>query len=124
PASGRPSGWPGTSPPSEHRPSRLDAPTWCESGVSELACHGPISHHWHMISQANGSLRAEELASALSGWSDSAHGPLARRLANAIRGAVASGLIGDQMRIPPERTVARSLGVSRSTITAALDELR
>jgi DNA-binding transcriptional MocR family regulator len=77
-----------------------------------------------MVSQANGSLGPEELASVLSGWSESAHGPLARRLANAIRGAVASGLLGDQIRIPPERALARSLGLSRSTVTAALDELR
>lgn len=67
---------------------------------------------------------ATEVASVLAGWSESAHGPLARRLANAMRRAVYAGLIGDGVRLPPERALAAALGVGRSTVTTALDELR
>ena len=67
---------------------------------------------------------AAEVASVLAGWSESAHGPLARRLANAMRRAVYAGLIGDGARLPPERALAAALGVGRSTVTTALDELR
>jgi DNA-binding transcriptional MocR family regulator len=67
---------------------------------------------------------AEELASILTGWSDSTHGALSRRLANAVRLAVTSGLIADETRLPAERALATALGVGRSTVTAALDDLR
>src|SRR5205807_4733901 len=99
-------------------------PTRRHSGLFRLEGHWPIAHDWLMLSQANGSPSADELASVLAGWTESAHGALSRRLANAIRGAVASGLIGDQVRLPAERALAQSLGVSRSTVTVALDELR
>ncbi|MDQ1367373.1 MAG: hypothetical protein QOE57_3415 [Acidimicrobiaceae bacterium] len=64
------------------------------------------------------------MADLLRGWPESAHGTMAQRLANAIRAAVASGLLGDGVRLPPERALASALAVSRSTVTAALDELR
>jgi DNA-binding transcriptional MocR family regulator len=67
---------------------------------------------------------ASQLASLLGGWPESAHGTLAQRLAHAIRGAVAAGLIGDGAYLPAERALADALAVSRSTVTAALDELR
>jgi DNA-binding transcriptional MocR family regulator len=69
-------------------------------------------------------MSAERIAAALSGWSESAHGALARRLANAIRQAIAAGLIGELVRLPSERALAQALAVGRSTVTAALDELR
>ena len=67
---------------------------------------------------------AEQVADALVGWPEAAHGTLAQRLANAVRAAVAAGLLGDGLRLPPERALAETLAVSRSTVTAALDELR
>ncbi len=59
----------------------------------------------------------------MRGWSEAAHGTLAQRLASAVRGAIAAGLLGDGIPLPPERLLAESLAVSRSTVTA-LDELR
>ena len=64
------------------------------------------------------------MAGALGDWSDSAHGSLARRLASALRRAVDAGLLPDGFRLPPERSLATALAVSRSTVTAALDDLR
>lgn len=60
----------------------------------------------------------------LVGWPEAAHGTLAQRLANAVRAAVTAGLLADGIRLPPERALAETLAVSRSTVTAALDELR
>jgi DNA-binding transcriptional MocR family regulator len=83
-----------------------------------------MTHDWLVIRQAISRPSAEDLASILSGWSDSTHGALSRRLANAIRVAVTSGLIPDEARLPAERALATALGVGRSTVTAALEELR
>ncbi len=49
--------------------------------------------------------------------------PVYRQIADYIRGKVASGdwVIGS--RLPSQRTLARMLGVNRSTVTAAMDEL-
>ncbi|MBV8982797.1 MAG: PLP-dependent aminotransferase family protein [Acidimicrobiia bacterium] len=71
-----------------------------------------------------GDLSADDVAGALADWSDSAHGSLARRLASAFRRAVDAGLLPDGSRLPPERSLASALAVSRSTVTAALDDLR
>ena len=87
----------------------------------------PIGQYWPVVQQANvqpSVLPADQLASVLSGWADSGHGALVQRLALAVRRAIAAGLIVDGARLPPERALARALAVSRSTITAALDELR
>jgi DNA-binding transcriptional MocR family regulator len=53
-----------------------------------------------------------------------APGPLARRLAQALVAAIATGrlLAGD--RLPPERRLAAALGISRTTVVAAYDTLR
>lgn len=59
----------------------------------------------------------------LSGWAESGHGTLSQQLAHAIRGLVAAGVVGDGARLPAERSLARALAVSRSTVAAALDEL-
>lgn len=64
------------------------------------------------------------LATLLGGWTDSAHGTLPQRLAYGLRCAIASGLLGDGTRLPPERSLARELAVSRATVTTALDLLR
>lgn len=65
-----------------------------------------------------------ELMAVLGDWSGEGHGGLARRLAQALRSAVSSGLLVDGTRLPAERRLASVLLVSRSTVTAALDELR
>ncbi len=67
---------------------------------------------------------ADDLAGLLAGWPDSAHGTLPQRLAHAIRSAAETGLIGDGFRLPPERALADALAVSRTTVAAALDQLR
>jgi len=80
-----------------------------------------------VISQANRAEvapAAEQVAGLLSGWPESEHGTLAQRLAQALRSAVASGVLGDGVQLPAERALARALAVSRSTVTSALEELR
>ena len=60
----------------------------------------------------------------LGDWAANGHGPLARRLAHALRVAINAGLLSSGVLLPPERGLASALAVSRSTVTAALDELR
>lgn len=60
----------------------------------------------------------------MAGWSERGRGTLGQRLAHALREAVQAGLLPDGTRLPPERVLAATLAVSRSTVTAALDELR
>lgn len=66
----------------------------------------------------------ERLVGMLGDWSAGGHGGLARRLAQALRAAVSSGILGGGTQLPPERHLAALLSVSRSTVTSALDELR
>ena len=66
----------------------------------------------------------DHVASLLAGWADAAHGTLPQQLARAVRRAVQSGMLPDGYRLPPERAMAAALSISRSTVTAALDELR
>ncbi len=65
-----------------------------------------------------------QLLGMLGDWSAEGHGGLARRLAQALRTAVSSGIVAGGARLPPERQLAQLLSVSRSTVTAAFDELR
>lgn len=51
-------------------------------------------------------------------------GPLYLRLADALRHAVDRGEIAQGVVLPPERTLARELAVSRSTVVAAYDRLK
>jgi len=51
-------------------------------------------------------------------------GPASRRLAATIRALVLDGQIPLESRLPPERELARTLGVSRACVTAAYDLLR
>ncbi len=93
-----------------------------------LRMHGPIGHYWYVVQQANtrptGAVAPERLRSLLADWSDAAHGTLAQQLAHGLRRAVRSGLLADDTRLPAERVLAEALSVSRSTVSAALDELR
>ncbi|MFI6818080.1 PLP-dependent aminotransferase family protein [Nonomuraea sp. NPDC050328] len=50
--------------------------------------------------------------------------PYYRALADALRGLVMDGRIPVQVRLPAERHLAETLGVSRTTVTAAYDLLR
>lgn len=86
-----------------------------------------MTHDWSVMSHSNpqsGAVSCERLMSLLAGWADAAHGTLAQRLAHALRRAVQCGALVDGTRLPPERAVAAALAVSRSTVSAALDELR
>ena len=77
-----------------------------------------------VLTQSNSRSGPVDVASLIPGWSDRGTGSLARRLAHAIRNGIESGLIGDGVRLPPERSLAASLAISRSTVATALDELR
>ena len=87
-----------------------------------------MGHDWPVHDQANvqanSRITADALAGLLTGWADAHHGTLSQQLAHALRRAVRSGVLGDGTRLPPERGLATALAVSRSTVTAALDELR
>ncbi|HEY7270907.1 MAG TPA: PLP-dependent aminotransferase family protein, partial [Dehalococcoidia bacterium] len=49
--------------------------------------------------------------------------PLYRQIADALRERIVSGQIVTGSRLPPERTLAAQLGVNRSTVVTAYDEL-
>ena len=51
-------------------------------------------------------------------------GPLYQRLASAVHAALHQAQIAPGMLLPPERTLAEAVGVSRSTVVAAYDHLR
>ena len=67
---------------------------------------------------------AGRFATLVEGWRGGGSGPLSRRLARVIRSRISSGLLGPGTILPPERSLAATLGVSRSTVVAAIDELR
>ena len=65
--------------------------------------------------------------SALSGFIDLAPGggdPLHVQIVRQIKGAVLSGKLAPQSRIPSSRMLASELGISRNTVVAALDQLK
>jgi DNA-binding transcriptional MocR family regulator len=64
------------------------------------------------------------IAAAIAGWADHGHGSLSQRLAYGLRRLIDAGLLAPGATLPPERTLAAELAVSRSTVTAALDLLR
>ncbi len=68
-------------------------------------------------------LAPSEVAARLGSWSEGG-GPLYRRLADSIAALVTDGALGDGDRLPPERTLAVTLSVSRGTVVAAYDLLR
>lgn len=76
------------------------------------------------IPTADGPLSADGLLSVIGDWTNQGHGGLGRRLAQALRAAITGGLLRSGTRLPPERRLADLLSISRSTVTAALDELR
>ena len=66
---------------------------------------------------------ANGLLQRLDVWS-TADGPLYKRLASALRGAISRGDLTVGEVLPPERLLARQLAVSRSTVVAAYEILR
>ncbi|HZE06811.1 MAG TPA: PLP-dependent aminotransferase family protein [Solirubrobacteraceae bacterium] len=67
-------------------------------------------------------LNAARLVELLGQWR--LDGPASQRLAATIRTLVLDGQIPLETRLPPERELARSLGLSRASVTAAYDLLR
>ena len=51
-------------------------------------------------------------------------GALYAQLARALKQAMASGRLPDGTRLPPSRDLARDLGISRTTVVAAYEQLR
>jgi len=62
------------------------------------------------------------LVELLAGWRTAGVGQ--ERLAAAIRSLILDGRIAVQSRLPAERVLAASLGISRATVTAAYNQLR
>lgn len=69
------------------------------------------------------SMSPNELATRLGGW-HGGHGPLYRQLACALQQLLETGEITRGTALPPERSLAAALAVSRTTVTAAYTELR
>jgi DNA-binding transcriptional MocR family regulator len=65
---------------------------------------------------------APRWAAILHGW-ESGAGPLYRRLAEQLKSAIRQGRLSAEAQLPAERLLARMLGVSRSTVVAAYDDL-
>jgi DNA-binding transcriptional MocR family regulator len=63
-----------------------------------------------------------DIAAILSAWRLD-RGPLQQRLANRLRDAIERGDLVVGAQLPPERTLARQLGVSRTTVIGAYDSL-
>jgi DNA-binding transcriptional MocR family regulator len=66
---------------------------------------------------------AKELATIVGRWS-AGQGPLYHRLAVALRRLIEQGQLRPEALLPPERTLARALAVSRNTVAAAYELLR
>ncbi|MBN4047449.1 PLP-dependent aminotransferase family protein [Acidimicrobiaceae bacterium AH-315-P05] len=65
-----------------------------------------------------------EFTEAISPWLGDADGPVRASLTLAIRQAIGSGQLPQGSRLPPERSLATALNVSRPTVSAVIDELR
>ena len=80
--------------------------------------------NWLRVDDRPPGIGAGALAGLLDGWAAGSPGRLSRRLAHRLRSVIRSGLLDPGTRLPPERSLAAALGVSRATVVAALDELR
>ena len=67
---------------------------------------------------------ARSLTQLLGNWRDGAPGPAYAGLADRVRLLVLDGRIPLGTRIPAERDLATSLGLSRTTVSAAYAQLR
>ncbi|MCB9390915.1 MAG: PLP-dependent aminotransferase family protein [Acidimicrobiia bacterium] len=68
-------------------------------------------------------LDPDRLAGQLADWA-AQPGALYAKLADALADLIATGVLRDGERLPPERTLATTLSVSRGTVVAAYDRLR
>ncbi|MDA3038767.1 MAG: PLP-dependent aminotransferase family protein [Actinomycetota bacterium] len=69
-------------------------------------------------------LGVRSLYLALGDWQSAPGGSLATRMASALREAIETSVLSSGTVLPAERSMARDLGVSRSTVTAALQLLK
>lgn len=75
------------------------------------------------ISRTNGSkVGANRVVQLLGQWSDGS-GPLYRQLATGLATSIDAGTLRVGDRLPPERSLADALSVSRGTVVRAYDEL-
>src|SRR5579871_1760700 len=65
----------------------------------------------------------DDLLSGLLDLSRQSREPLTRELANHLRALIAAGRLRPGQRLPSSRTMARSLNVSRNTVTLAIEQL-
>jgi GntR family transcriptional regulator/MocR family aminotransferase len=65
----------------------------------------------------------DDLLSGLLDLSRQSREPLTRELANHLRSLIAAGRLRPGQRLPSSRTMARSLKVSRNTVTLAIEQL-
>lgn len=77
-----------------------------------------------MTASAKDRVGTNALLTMIGDWSAGGAGPLHRRLADAIRQAAETGVLPPGSILPAERGLARALIVSRSTVTAALNDLK
>jgi DNA-binding transcriptional MocR family regulator len=84
----------------------------------------PMRQNWPMNRRSNRAGPGPDLIALLDGWASRGHGSLPRRLAHGLRHLIDTGVLPGGWRLPPERTLAGRLDVSRTTVTQALDELR
>lgn len=55
--------------------------------------------------------------------SSSAQDRITQRIGEAIKGQIASGLLGPEAKLPSTRSLAAEWGVSRTTVTLAYEQL-
>jgi DNA-binding transcriptional MocR family regulator len=81
-----------------------------------------LCHKWIMVNRATSAKLALSFAGQLGEWTVG-RGPLYRRLARAIAGAIETGALTPGSQLPAERVSAATLAVSRGTAVAAYDVL-
>lgn len=65
-----------------------------------------------------------QMSRLLGDWRSRSRGPAYEALAQRVRILIREGLLSPDTRVPPERTLAEQLGISRTTVTKAYDMLR
>jgi DNA-binding transcriptional MocR family regulator len=84
--------------------------------------HPPDFGEWQTVADAWYVISPAQMARLLGGWQCDTAAYVA--LADRIRVLIREGCLTPDTRIPPERTLAQHLGVSRTTVTKAYDLLR
>src|SRR5579872_3988842 len=68
-------------------------------------------------------MKTDELITYLGAWS-TGRSPLQQKLARGLVDAIRKGAVHPGIRMPSERSLARALSISRTTVVAAYDSLR